>query len=86
MCKKSNALFFCGLMFVLFGLVGALIPLSDLDHDGCLESLATAGFLSPPILSFSIALFTLLILIPANHLLASQNFFAPLIPPPIPTK
>jgi len=86
MCKKRNALFFCGLMFVLFGLVGALIPLSDLDHDGYLESLATAGFLSPPILSLAIAFLALLILIPANHILDSQNFFAPLNPPPIPTK
>ena len=86
MCKKNNALLFCGLMLVLFGLVGALIPLSDLDHDGCLESLAMEGLLSPPILSLAIALFALLILIPGNHLLASQNFFVPLIPPPISTK
>jgi hypothetical protein len=86
MCKKNNVLFFCGLIFVLFGLVGALIPLSDLDHDGCLESLVSQGFLSPPILGFAIAILALLILIPTNYLLDSQSFLAPLIPPPIPTK
>jgi len=86
MCKKNKVLCFCLLMFILFGLIGALIPLSDLDHDGFLESLATEGFLSPPILSFAMALLALLILIPDNYLLDSQNFFAPLIPPPIPTK
>ena len=86
MCKQNNLLLFCRLVFVLFGLVGALIPLSDLDHDGCLESLVLEGFLSPPFLSFSMALPALLILFSANYLLDSQNFFAPLIPPPIPTK
>jgi len=73
-------------MFLLIGLFGALIPLSDLDHDGCLESLVTEGFLSPHFLSIAVALLALLILIPANHILDSQNFFAPLNPPPILTK
>jgi len=86
MCKSNNVLLFCGVVFVLFGLVGALIPLSDLDHDGYLESLVSQGFLPPPFLSFSMALLALLILIPGNHLLALQSFFAPLIPPPISTK
>ena len=86
MCKKSNFLFFCGLMFIFFGLVGALIPLSDLDHDGCLESLVSQGVLSPPFLSFSMALLPLFILIPGNLPIATQNFFTPLIPPPISTK
>jgi len=86
MYKKNNALFFCGLIFVLFGLIGALIPLCDLDHDGCLESLVSQGFLSPSFLSFSMALLALFLLIPRNHQLALQSFFAPLIPPPISTK
>jgi len=73
-------------MFVFFGLIGALIPLSDLDHDGYLESLAMEGFLSPPILRFSIASLALLILITIHYLLGSQSFFVPLIPPPIPAK
>lgn len=51
MCKKSNLPVWIISLTILFGVVSALIPVSDVDSDGYSDSLITEGLLLFPLIS-----------------------------------
>jgi hypothetical protein len=85
MCKSNKILVLLALLFIIFGLLAALAPLSDFDQDGNLDSLVTEGFLLVPMLCSITGLFALLTRLPAACLAAPKPFSTLLVPPPIPT-
>jgi len=86
MCKNSNTLVVLSFIFVIFGLLLALAPLSDFDHDGNLDSLVTEGFVLIPVICPITGLFSLLTgLLPAC-LDTPRSFSTLLVPPPIPAE
>jgi hypothetical protein len=86
MCKKSDALLLLVLAFSVVSLLSALLPVSDFDNDGNLDSLITEGLVLLPIFSIAIGLFSLLTSLPATCLIISQIFSTLLVPPPISAK
>jgi hypothetical protein len=86
MCKKTNALLLITMVLIMISLLSALIPVSDFDQDGYLDSLVTEGFLLIPILSSVSGLFYLWIRLPAACLSVPQPFSTLIVPPPIPTE
>ena len=86
MCKKNKALFLLAMVFVVSGLLSALVPFSDFDQDGHLDSLVTEGFLLIPIFCSVVGLFSLLIRLPVACLIIPQTFYTLIMLPPIPTE
>ena len=84
MCKKTNALLLITMAFIMISLLSALMPVSDFDQDGNLDSLVTEGFLLIPILASISDLLSLWIKLPAACLAAPQPFSTLIAPPPIP--
>ena len=77
MCKKTNALLLLTMAFIMFGLLSALLPVSDFDQDGHLDSLVTEGFLLIPMLCSVSSLFFLWIRTPRSLPPHSSTFFYP---------
>ncbi len=73
-------------LLVLISLLFALVPLSDFDHDGNLDSLVTEGILLIPVLCSVTGLFSLLTRLPAACLTSPQPVSTLLVPPPISIK
>jgi hypothetical protein len=75
------------LALVVFGVLTALLPFSDIDNDGSLDSLVTEGLVLIPVLgAVTGLLFFLLTRLPAACLAAPQPVLTLLVPPPIPTR
>ena len=75
------------LALVVFGILTALLPCSDIDNDGSLDSLLTEGFVLIPLLSSVTGLlFFLLTDLPTACLAVPQPVSTRLLPPPIPTR
>jgi len=86
MCKKNNALFLLAMVFITISLFSALVPLSDFDWDGDLDSFVTEGFLLLPVFCSVMGLLSLLTRLPATCLSNPQSFFTLIVPPPISTE
>jgi hypothetical protein len=82
MCRNNILLLFT-LVCLVIGLLAALTPFSDVDHDGLLDSLITDGFVLVPALCFVTGLFLLLTRLPSACLAAPRLFSFLLLPPPI---
>jgi hypothetical protein len=83
MFKNSQVLLFAIFILIIFSLLAALIPTSDIDHDGFLDSLVTEGFLLIPMLCSVTGLFFLLTRLPAACLAVPRSISTLLVPPPI---
>lgn len=83
MSKKTNWLLLLTLVCLVLGLLTALTPLSDIDQDGCLDSLVTEGMILFPGLAPAPELFLLLTGLPAVCLAAPRPFSALFFSPPI---
>lgn len=79
MCR--NKIFFFLFISVLICLFGSLVPFSDIDNDGLLDSLVTEGFLQIPLLYFVTGLFLLLLRLVPGCLCSSLSCFSRVIPP-----
>jgi len=86
MCKKSKILLLLAMVFIMTILLSTLIPVSDFDQDGYLDSLVTEGLLFIPMLYSAVGLISLLIRLPAVCLIVPELFSTLIVPPPIPTK
>lgn len=86
MYKKNNALLLFVLVFAVFILVSAMLPVSDFDNDGHLDSLVTEGFVLLAIFGLVLQLFSLLTRIFPTCIILSQAFLNLPLPPPIQTK
>ena len=82
MCRNNILLLFT-LVCLVIGLFAALVPFSDMDHDGLLDSLITDGFILVPALGSVTGLFLLLTGLPVACLAAPRFFSTLLLPPPI---
>jgi len=85
MCKKSNSLLSFVLLLAVLGLLSALLPASDFDNDGHLDSLVTEGFVLLAILSNVVGLSSLLTRLAVSYLIIPQVFSPIIVPPPIST-
>lgn len=83
MFRNRKALLLILFIAVIFSLLAALMPVSDLDNDGFLDSLITEGFLLLPVLCCVTGLISLLIRIPRGILVAPPVYSTLLLPPPI---
>lgn len=83
MFKRTDVLFLLILVGIVIGLLSALAPVSDFDHDGNLDSLVTEGFLLLPRLCAVIGPSTLLIRLPTARFALPQSFSTLLVLPPI---
>jgi hypothetical protein len=86
MCKKSDILLLFVLIFAVFCLLSAIMPVSDFDNDGHLDSLVTEGFVLFAILSNVIGLSSLLTRLAVSYLIIPQIFSPLIVHPPISTK
>jgi len=86
MSKKNRIPLLFSMVFIMIGLVSPLVPLSDFDQDGNLDSFVTEGFLLLPMLCTATGLFCLWIKLSTTHLAVPQSLSAPVVPPPIPTE
>ena len=86
MSKKNKVLFLFSMAFIMIGLVSALVPLSDFDQDGNLDSFVTEGFLLIPMLCTATGLFGIWTKLSATYLAVPQLLSAPVVPPPIPSE
>lgn len=77
---SRNSLIF---LLALIGLFAALIPLSDFDQDGDLDSLLSEGLAWIPLIGSVIGLFSLWIRLPVSCSAVSQQFSSLNVPPPI---
>ena len=50
MCKKNNLSLWIVSLIIMFGVVFALTPISDIDSDGYFDSLVTEGLLLFPLI------------------------------------
>lgn len=83
MYKKTDTLLLLTLAFIMIGLLSALMPVSDFDQDGNLDSLITEGFLLIPMLYSVTGLVSLLVRLPAACPLIPKPFSTLIFPPPI---
>ena len=83
MYRKNNLLLFLISVLVFLSLFSALMPLSDFDQDGLLDSLVTEGHLLLPNSFVAGRLLFLLIGLPIACLLAIRYSSTPVVPPPI---
>jgi len=82
MCR-NNILLFLTLVCLVIGVLAALVPFSDMDHDGLVDSFITNGFVLIPALG-SVTVFCLLLTGLLSACLAAPRFFSTLLlPPPI---
>jgi hypothetical protein len=86
MCKKNNVLLVLVFVFSVLSLLSTLLPVSDIDGDGYLDSLVTNGLVLLPKFEPVIGLFSLLTSLPVTCLIKPQTFSIPIVPPPIPTE
>jgi hypothetical protein len=86
MCKKSNALLLLILVLAVFSLLSALLPASDFDNDGHLDSLITDGFVLLAVLSNVIGLSSLLTRLSTSYLIIPRIFSPLIVHPPISIK
>ena len=54
MCKKNNLPLWMISLIILFGMLAALTPVSDVDNDGEFDSLITEGLLLFPLIGSKI--------------------------------
>lgn len=85
MCKNKALLLFI-LICTMVGLLAALMPASDIDHDGLLDSLITEGFILISMLCSAAGLFLILNKFPSASLAAPLSFSTRFLPPPISSK
>ena len=84
MCrKKNNILLLFILACIVVGLLTSLLPFSDIDNDGALDSLVTEGFVLTPMLLAGIGMFLLRTELPSAHLVTPRHFSFLLFSPPI---
>jgi hypothetical protein len=81
--SKNKFLLLFSLVCILFGLLAALMPFSDIDGDGLLDSLVTDDLVLVPGLCTFTGLCFLLTRLPTACLAAPQLFSSLLLPPPI---
>jgi hypothetical protein len=86
MYKKNKIPLLFSMVFLMIGLLSALVPLSDFDQDGNLDSLVTEGFLLIPMLCTVTGLFCIWVKLPAICLAVPQSLPSLIVPPPIPTE
>jgi hypothetical protein len=86
MCKKSNTLLSLVLVFAVFCLLSALMPASDFDNDGHLDSLVTDGCVLLAIPGTMIGVPSLLTRLSTSHLIIPQVFSPLIVHPPISTE
>ena len=82
MCR-NNILLLLTLVCLVIGVLAALTPFFDMDHDGLLDSLITDGFILVPALGSVTGLLLLLTGLPSACLAAPRLFSTLLLPPPI---
>ena len=82
MCR-NNILLLVTLVCLVIGLLAALTPFFDMDHDGLLDSLITDGFVLVPVICSATGLLLLLTRLPSACLAAPRLFSSLLLPPPI---
>ncbi len=83
MFKRTDVLFLLILVGIVIGLLSALAPVSDFDHDGNLDSLVTEGLILLPVFSAVIGLCCLLTRLPVDGFAVLQQFSPLIVPPPI---
>ena len=86
MCRKTNIVLLLTMAFTIIGLLSALMPISDFDQDGNLDSLVTEGYLLIPMFYIVSGLLSLWIRLSSACLLIPQHFSTLIVPPPIPTE
>lgn len=86
MCKKSNTLLSLVLVFAVFCLLSAIMPASDFDNDGHLDSFVTEGFVLLSIFGSPVGLASLLTSLSTSYLIIPRNFSPLIVHPPISTK
>jgi hypothetical protein len=81
--SKNNVLIWFVLILTVSSLVLAVVPLSDFDLDGFLDSPVSDDFLLLPTSCFIIGLFFLWNRFPVGYFDMPRFFYSPLVPPPI---
>ena len=71
------------LVCIVIGLVLALLPFSDIDNDGLLDSLITEGNILMPVMYTIVPLLLLLNRFASTRLAMPWHFSVLLLPPPI---
>jgi hypothetical protein len=82
MCRNNIPLLLI-LVCLVIGVLAALTPFFDMDHDGLLDSLITDGFILIPALCSVTGLLLLLTRLPVACLAAPRLFSSLLLLPPI---
>jgi hypothetical protein len=85
MYKRNNLLLLLTLVCLVIGLLVALMPFSDIDNDGLLDSLVTDGFVLMPTLCAETGLYFLIRLV-TTCLSAPRLYSSLLFSPPNSTK
>ena len=80
---RNNLLLLFILVCLVVGLLAALIPSSDVDHDGLLDSFITDGLVLIPVFCSVTGLFLLPTRLPSACIAAPRFFSTLLLPPPI---
>jgi hypothetical protein len=82
--KTCGLRFFHPLILLMLGicLLTALVPLTDFDSDGVLDSFITDGLVLAPILFLMFGLICLLTSLPDVYLATPQLYSSLLVPPP----
>jgi len=83
MCKKNNPWLLLLLACSLVGLLSTFVALSDYDHDGLLDSIASEEFLLAPAMLSIMVCFWLFVKVSAVSTGFPQHFFRQFVPPPI---
>ena len=81
--SRNNILLLLTLVCLVIGVLAALVPFSDMDHDGLVDSFITNGFVLVPALGSVTGLLLLLTRLPSACLAAPRFFSTLLLPPPI---
>lgn len=83
MCKKNNLPLWIISLIIMFSVVAALTPVSDVDSDGYFDSLITEGLLLFPLISSIIGLSARQARIPSERLSVPRVFSRRFLHPPI---
>ncbi len=83
MCKNKKVLVILFLTLLVFGLLTTLVPLSDFDHDGILDSLVTEGMILGLMLFSLVEFVPHLPGLPLTCSSAHQRYSFLIVPPPI---